>query len=301
VGCAGFSGSEAGKIVPSGVVDRDAGGAYTTVMPRIDVNADLGEGYPTDSDILPWISSANIAAGGHAGGGDTLLHTVELAAARSIAVGAHISYPDRDNFGRTSQPDIDAGVLVSALSRQLEDVLAAADIHGVPVTHVKPHGALYNDAARDQRLADLLCQVLHDHAPAGVLLYGLAGSLLQSTAADAGVVFVAEGFADRTYQPDGHLRSRLLPGAVHEEEGVITRQAHALATGEPFPVFGGVRLTIPVDSICVHGDTPEAVRNARRIHETLTSAGVHITPPTPATENNTKERDSDGSAQRENP
>lgn len=250
-------------------------------MQSVDVNADLGEGYPSDQDILPWITSANIACGGHAGGGRLLRETMHAAATHQVTVGAHISYPDLDNFGRTSRPDIPHHKLTQSLRTQLADALAAAHSAGVSLRHIKPHGALYNDAAQNPALADLLCNLAYDLTDTPLPLMGLPNSVLHTHAEDAKVPFIAEGFADRAYQPNGHLHPRSEPNAVHNETATIVNQALALATGAPFPTYTGEPLTLTVASICVHGDTPEALTHAIAIHRALTDAGIPLTPATP--------------------
>ncbi|MDH5620980.1 MAG: 5-oxoprolinase subunit PxpA, partial [Gammaproteobacteria bacterium] len=220
-------------------------------MPTIDLNADLGEGGAYDDALLQVVSSCNIACGGHAGDARSMQATVVTAAANGVAIGAHPAYPDREGFGRRS------GFLAGdELRKSLIDQIAALDAiaakNGATLTHVKPHGALYNDAVNDRELADLIVSAVNATLP-GAAFVGLPGSELRNAAIARSVRFVAEGFVDRAYQANGQLVPRSEPGAVHDQLEQILSQA--------------VSLVGKVDTLCVHGDTPGAAEIAREVRK----------------------------------
>ena len=191
----------------------------------IDLNCDMGEGMATDAAIFPFISSANIACGGHAGDADTMRRTVELALQHGVAIGAHPSYPDRENFGRVdilgvSLRPVD---LAGLLFEQLHRLQSICREFGVRLRHVKPHGALYNRAAVDVAVSTLIVRAIAD-LDDSLLVYGLSGSVLGSVAETMGVRYVSEVFADRTYRADGTLTSRSEPGALIADGGVAVAQ-----------------------------------------------------------------------------
>ena len=229
-------------------------------MPTIDLNADLGEGGAYDDALLQVVSSCNIACGGHAGDARSMQATVVTAAANGVAIGAHPAYPDREGFGRRS------GFLAGdELRKSLIDQIAALDAiaakNGATLTHVKPHGALYNDAVNDRELADLIVSAVNATLP-GAVFVGLPGSELRNAAIARSVRFVAEGFVDRAYQANGQLVPRSEPGAVHDQLEQILSQA--------------VSLVGKVDTLCVHGDTPGAAEIARKVRKELEQQGVKI-------------------------
>ncbi|TCO80856.1 UPF0271 protein [Plasticicumulans lactativorans] len=246
---------------------------------RIDLNSDLGEGYGAwkmgdDATMLGIVSSANVACGFHAGDPLTILTTVREAAARGVAIGAHVSYPDRVGFGRRPM-DVTSAELTADVIYQigaLQGVCAAA---GTRVRYVKPHGALYNTIATDARQADAVIAAIREIDPA-LILMGLSGTPVLDRARDAGLATVAEAFADRGYTPDGQLVSRRLPGAVlHDAEAVAARMLR-LATEGTLAAADGSTLRLAADSICIHGDSPDAVGMARRVREVLVANGVTI-------------------------
>lgn len=229
-------------------------------MKSVDLNADLGEGEATDLALLEIVSSCNIACGGHTGDEDSMQLTLAAAKARHVAVGAHPSYPDREGFGRRSQ-FLAGDALWESLLAQIESLLVVASANEVRVWHVKPHGALYNDAATDRGLAEIVVAASVQAVPDAAMV-GLPGSELQAATERAGVRFIAEGFVDRAYQEDGRLVPRSKPGAVHESLEQITAQAVALVG--------------TVDTLCIHGDTPGAVQAASATRAALQAAGVEI-------------------------
>lgn len=241
---------------------------------HIDLNADLGEGEPTDDALLEIVSSCNVACGGHAGDRDSMLATICAAAARGVAPGAHPSYPDREGFGRQGG-FMDAASLEPALERQLADLLDVAAEAGVRIGHVKPHGALYNDAARSRPLADAIARVVAA-LDRNLAIVGPPSSALERAAADSGLGFIAEGFVDRAYQADGSLLPRSEPGAVYTEPAVAARQATSIAADGCVIAAGGEVITLPVATLCIHGDTPGAVLSAKAVRTALEAAGVRI-------------------------
>lgn len=240
----------------------------------IDLNADLGEGGDQDAELMQVISSCNVACGGHAGDADSMARTIELAIRNGVAVGAHPSYPDRDGFGR-AQVSLDDDALYESLKSQVETLLDIAGDLGARLVHVKPHGALYNNAADDAGLADIVARVASE-LPGDVYLVGLPGSELECAAAGNDLDFVAEGFVDRAYRTDGRLVSRRETGAVFDNVEQMVRQALSLATTGKVTTTAGTVIPARADTLCVHGDTPGAVAAARAIRAALETASVTI-------------------------
>jgi UPF0271 protein len=199
---------------------------------------------------------------------------VSLAMRHGVAVGAHPGYPDREGFGRRDIEVSDAALLASIRS-QLDSFTAVVSDLGGQSSHVKPHGALYNRAAADRHTADLLASIVADWDPR-VVLVGLAGSLLLEAGRAAGLRVAAEAFADRAYDPDGSLRSRSLPGAVHEDPGVVAAQALAIARDGVVPLGPDGTLEVRAQTLCLHGDAPGAAATATAVRAALEQAGVGI-------------------------
>lgn len=250
-------------------------------MRTIDLNSDLGEGYGAwtmgdDAAMLGIVSSANVACGFHAGDPLTIRATVDGAAARGVAVGAHVSYPDRVGFGRRPM-DVTSAELTADVIYQIGALQGIARAAGTRVAYVKPHGALYNTIATDARQADAVIAAIREIDPSLVLM-GLSGTRILDRAADAGLATVAEAFGDRAYTPDGQLVSRREKGAVlHDADAVAVRMLRLAVEGVIEAIDGSV-LRLQADSICVHGDSAGAVEMARRIREELVADGVAIAP-----------------------
>ena len=245
---------------------------------RIDLNADVGESFGAwpmgaDDALIPFLSSVNIACGAHAGDPSTILRTVALAKANGVAVGAHPGYPDLAGFGRRDL-DMTAADLRASLIVQVGAVQAAARVVGIPVRHVKPHGALYNRAARDPRVATTVAAAIRD-LDASLVLVGLAGSASILAGREAGLAVAEEAFADRRYEADGSLRSRLRPGALLSPDDAA-RQAVAIVREGSIVAGDGSRLAVRADTICIHGDSPDAVGIARAVVAALGDAGIRI-------------------------
>jgi 5-oxoprolinase (ATP-hydrolysing) subunit A len=238
----------------------------------LDLNADLGEGIGDDDALLGLVTSANVACGFHAGDADTMRGVAATAAANGVAVGAHISYRDREGFGRRSMA-VAPAVLVAEIREQIGALQACCRAAGTRVRYVKPHGALYNAAARDAALAATVCAGVAACGPLPVL--GLPGSELLLAARAASLAAVPEGFPDRGYRADGSLVARDEPGALVEDPGAVAARAVALARGAVEDAAGRP-VRVAVRSLCVHGDAPQAVAAAREVRAALEAAGVRL-------------------------
>ncbi|GAB4457308.1 MAG: 5-oxoprolinase subunit PxpA [Anaerolineales bacterium] len=237
---------------------------------NIDLNCDMGENIGSDADIIPYITSANIACGFHAGDAVTMRETVRLAKRHGVAVGAHPGWRDREGFGRREM-SLPLAEVEALIREQVEALANIARAEGVELRHVKPHGALYNQAAKDRELANAIARAVKT-VSGGLVLVGLAGSGLVEAGMEAGLRVAGEGFPDRNYNPDGTLVSRREPHAVIEAPEEVA--AHALELVERGVDFGGRR--VRVETLCLHGDHPRAAENARRVREALAAAGVEV-------------------------
>jgi UPF0271 protein len=246
---------------------------------KIDLNADLGEGFGRwtlgpEELLLPWITSASVACGFHAGDPRTIRRTIVLAATHGVAVGAHPGYPDLAGFGRR-ELEMEAEELRAAIIYQIGAVQALARAEGLSLQHVKPHGALYNRAARDPETAAAIVSGVLAACPEASVL-GPPDSTLLAQARQAGLATAAEGFADRAYRGDGSLAARGMPGAVLVEPGAAAAQALRMVREGKVATVDGTELDLRVQSLCVHGDTPGAPALARAVREALTGAGVEV-------------------------
>ncbi len=240
---------------------RPPAAGYNGVMPTLDLNCDLGEGCPFDAELMPLITSASVACGFHAGDPATAFAALAAAARHGVAVGAHPSFPDREHFGREEMLRGEDEIFQDCVY-QVGALAGLARAAGLELRHVKPHGALYNMACRDDAVAR---PVVAAAELFGLHLFGLPGSRLEALAAGR-CPFVAEGFADRRYLPDGSLVPRSRPDAFVEDADEAVRQALRLIEGR------GVR------TLCVHGDNPKAVEFVHRLREALRRHGVEIRP-----------------------
>lgn len=245
-------------------------------MPRIDFNCDLGEGCGDDAAIVPHISSASIACGGHAGDDATMRATLRLCRLHGVAAGAHPGYADREQFGRRelALSTDDVATLVVA---QLSTLARIADEEGMHLAHVKPHGALYNLASRDRAVADAIATAVAAFDPS-LILFGLSGSLLTAAGSAAGLRVAHEVFAERGYGNDGRLLPRGTPGAVIDSVEAAIAQARALASTGTVTSAGGHRLNLRADTLCLHGDRADAAVFARSLRQALESDAVRILP-----------------------
>ena len=240
----------------------------------IDLNCDLGEGAGHDWELMPLITSANIACGAHAGDEATMRGAVELALRHGVALGAHPGLNDREHFGRRELPVGPSEVhqLVLTQTRMLQII---AQQCGGRVTHVKPHGALYHMAARDLSLARAVASAVREADPR-LILYGLPGSQLVAAGRARGLRVANEVFADRTYQPDGSLTPRSEPGAVIEDPDVAVSQVRQMVRHSVVTAVDGSQVPITADTVCLHGDGARAVFFATRLNEELRKSGIAL-------------------------
>jgi UPF0271 protein len=249
---------------------------------RVDLNADVGESFGAyrlgdDAALLPYVSSANIACGFHAGDPHVMRKTVQAAFGLGLALGAHPGYPDLAGFGRRRLPLTEAEI-EDVVVYQIGAVAAMATACGGVLRHVKPHGALYNVAADDASTASAISRAVRSVNPE-LILVGRAGSKLVAAGRDIGLRTASEVFADRGYDPDGRLLPRGTAGALLEDAAAVAARAVWMVTHQAIPAADGRELPVDVDTICIHGDTPNAVAHARAVREALLAAGVRIEAP----------------------
>lgn len=247
-------------------------------MTSIDLNADVGESFGPwpmghDLELMPFISSANVACGGHAGDPNVMAATVKLARDHGVRVGAHPGYPDLQGFGRRAVSYAPEEITHFVLY-QLGALWAIARSEGVELSHVKPHGALYNLAAQDRATADAISLAVRAFS-SELPIFCLAGSESARSAVEHGLTAIAEGFADRAYEPNGLLRPRSLPESVLSSAEMVGRQAVGLAKGI-VTAFGGAQVHVRVDTICLHSDTPDASLFASVVRRALEDANIII-------------------------
>lgn len=250
---------------------------------RVDLNTDAGESFGAwalgdDAALLSQVTSVNVACGFHAGDPSVIRRTIRLAAAAGVRIGAHPGYPDLQGFGRRAMeltpPDVEDLVLY-----QVAAVLGIARAEGVRLAHVKPHGALYNGAARNPALASAIARAVASLDPSLVLV-GLAGSALIEAAAEAGLPSAAEAFADRAYLADGSLAPRHLAGAVIHDAALVGRRAIGIVRdGRVRSLESDRDIPVRADTLCIHGDTPGAAALARSVRAALEAAGVRVVAP----------------------
>lgn len=250
-------------------------------MTTIDLNSDLGESFGRytlglDAQVIPLVSSCNIACGMHAGDPSVMRKTVAAARDAGVAMGAHPGYPDLQGFGRRDMvlaPD----EVYDTILYQIGALNAFCAAQGARLAHVKPHGQLYNRAAVDRPFAEAIAAAVKDYDP-NLVLVGLANGELVRAGQEAGLRVAREFFADRNYTPEGRLVPRSQPDAViHDEDHAVRRVVEAVET-QSVLASDGSRIELPFDTICVHGDTPEALRFVSRIREALQERGVDIAP-----------------------
>ncbi|MEO6971160.1 MAG: 5-oxoprolinase subunit PxpA [Chthoniobacterales bacterium] len=243
----------------------------------VDLNADLGEGAASESELRELVSSANIACGFHAGSPISMTATIRAAHAAGVAVGAHPSLADRENFGRRELP-VTPNEVFALVAYQVGAFQATATSLGVRPNHIKPHGALYNMAARDPALAEAVTHALLA-VDRTLILFAPDGSALAQAGEAIGLRVAREVFADRNYQPDGALVPRTQPNALlHDAEDAAERVLRMLRENVVRTIDGS-DLAIQADTICVHGDTPDAVHFARKLRTHLTAAGIAVAAP----------------------
>jgi len=245
----------------------------------IDINSDLGESEEslangTDFELMRYITSANIACGGHAGDEHTMRETLRFAKQLNVAVGAHPGYPDRANFGRLESPMASAEIEASVRD-QIAALAAIAEPLGVRLVHCKPHGALYHAANKSAEIAAAIGRAVLE-SDEQLIMVGQAGSTTLTLWESMGLSCAAEAFADRAYEPDGILRKRTLPGALLDDPAKAARQALDIATRHIALTTDGSELKVAADTICIHSDTPGSVAIARAVNERLKTGGVRV-------------------------
>jgi len=246
-------------------------------MMTIDLNCDLGEGMPSDAEIMPYISSANIACGYHAGDKDTMSRTIKLCLQNNVAIGAHPGFKDKENFGRINQ-QLSAEGLYDLVHQQLFILNEHCKEAGTALHHVKPHGALYNLAAKDRALSKIIVKAVSDFNP-DLIFYGLAGSVMIEEARAANLKTANEVFADRTYQRDGSLTPRNENNALIQDTQEALAQVMQMVKCNTVNTVQGEVIDIYPQTICIHGDGVHAADLARAIHQLLRANSISINPP----------------------
>lgn len=239
---------------------------------HIDLNCDMGEGMTTDERIMPFISSANIACGFHAGNLETMKRTTALALQHHVAIGAHPGFDDKEHFGRTEMY-LSAKELYELISIQVIQLHKICVDAKTTLHHVKPHGALYNMAAKNQQMAATIAQAIKDVSEA-LIVYGLSGSYLISEAKALGLQTASEVFADRTYQDDGSLTPRKEKHALIENDEEAIEQVLHMIQYKTVKTVSGKHISIHAETICLHGDGKHAVEFAKKIHHTLKEKNI---------------------------
>ena len=227
------------------------------------INCDMGEGLDNDESLMPYIDAANIACGYHAGDTDTIKKTIALAQKNKVQIGAHFSYADKENFGR-KEMFLSNEVVYDMVSEQLLQFSSIAKEMGEIITHVKPHGALYNQAAKNIELATTIAKAVFDHLPGGVY-FGLSGSIMLEAASNQNLAIAHEVFADRAYLNDGSLCPRNISGSVFTNEKSVAEQVSLLMQEKKIRAMDGTIIDVAADTICIHADTPNALAFAKVI------------------------------------
>lgn len=245
----------------------------------IDLNCDMGESFGAwtmgaDAEVMPSITSANVACGAHAGDPRAMRRTVRAAGAHGVAVGAHPGFADLQGFGRR-EIQADPSEVEDSLIAQIGALAAIARAEGVPLRHVKAHGALYNMAARDRHLADAIARAVKA-CDSSLIMFGLPKSPMIDAGIAVGLQVAAEGFADRSYERDGSLTPRSRAGAVIHDPALVVDRAVRMVRDGVVLTSDAREIPLKVDTICVHGDTPGAPELTRRIRAGLEAAGIRI-------------------------
>jgi UPF0271 protein len=257
---------------------------WTTSVPgerrTVDLNADVGEasdagGIAIERELLEFVTSVHVACGGHAGDARSMRATMEAARGSGVRVGAHPSYPDREGFGRRPM-SMSSGELSSALSAQIGALMEVGAALNVTVNSVKPHGALYAEVGRDRATCEVLLSVIRRLGGSEMSVVLPAGAPAVAWAGATGQAVLQEGFADRAYAADGALMDRARPGSVYGDPASAAAQALGLVLSSTVTTSDGVTLSLAVDTLCVHGDSPDAVAMARAVRGALGDAGVAV-------------------------
>lgn len=245
----------------------------------IDINCDLGEGVSQqdcalDELLMAYVSSCNIACGGHAGNERTMRESLRNATKNQLKIGAHPGYPDKDKFGRSSM-ELTEVQLEKTIVSQIDSLLNIAAEEHIDVQHIKFHGALYNDAESNPALATQLTSIIQQYYPSKKVV-GLAGGTLEAACKVQSLTFIAEGFMDRTYLSNGKLTSRTESGAIIEDQNHNINQAIALATNQPIICIDNHTIQLQVDTICLHSDNPNALSLVKQLRQAFNKEGITI-------------------------
>jgi UPF0271 protein len=243
-------------------------------MINIDLNCDMGEGMGNETFLLPFISSANIACGYHAGDAEEMKRVVDCCIKNNVAIGAHPSYPDKENFGRTAM-HLSTSEIYLLVKNQLEILHTIVVTAGATLHHVKPHGALYNMASKDAAIAHVIATAVKDFS-AELIYYGLSGSVMIEEAKNIGLRTAQEVFADRTYQPDGSLTGRTETNALITDVAIAIQQVLQMVNNKTVTATNGATIALHADTICIHGDGVHAVKFAEELNNSLKFAGIII-------------------------
>lgn len=242
---------------------------------KIDINCDLGEGVGNEAVLMPLISSCNIACGGHAGDLDTMTKVVNLAKINTVNIGAHPSFPDKENFGR-SVITMSANDLFDALTIQIESLKAIVEVHKLKLHHVKPHGALYNLASVDAAIATVIINVIKS-IDKDLVLYAPFQSVISKIAMREGLKVMFEGFADRNYNKDLTLVSRAEPNALIHDPIMMFEHVYNMISCGNVTTRDGVEVPLKVDTFCMHGDEKNVAYNLQFLIKKLASKNIEIT------------------------
>jgi len=241
---------------------------------KIDINVDLGEGIGNESQLMPYISSCNIACGGHTGDANTMRKVVKLAKKHNVKIGAHPSFPDKENFGRIPM-EIPSVVLFKSIKKQIRDLLSVLKEEHARLHHIKPHGALYNLATVDEKTAKIIIEVIKCIA-LPVKLYVPYNSVIANVAIQNNIPIVYEAFADRNYNDDLTLVSRDKSNAIIDNDVALFNHIYRMVSTEKVKAISGSEIAIKANTFCIHGDNLEAVNLVKSLRINLETKGIHI-------------------------
>jgi len=241
---------------------------------KIDINVDLGEGVGNESQLMPHISSCNIACGGHAGDIETMRTVVKLAKKHGVKIGAHPSFPDKENFGRKAM-EMPSVVLYKSIKKQMRDLLNILKDEHARLHHIKPHGALYNVAAVDEKIAKTIIEAIKSIA-IPIKLYVPYKSVIADVAIKNNIAIKYEAFADRNYNDDLTLVSRAENNALINDEVIMFNHVYRMISTEKVKTINGVEIAIKADTFCIHGDNLEAVNLVKDLRANLEAKGIKI-------------------------
>jgi len=244
-------------------------------MKTIDINCDMGEGMGNEEAIMPYINSCNIACGGHAGDATSMKFTLELAIKHGVNIGAHPSYPDKKNFGRQVMK-ISSEDLTTTIEDQIRALKIITESCGGKLHHIKPHGALYNEAAKDKHTANAVLNAINNFNTE-FILYAPFKSMIANMALDRGIKVMFEAFADRTYDDNLQLVNRSIEGSVLENKEDIYEQVYGIIAQQQIASITGKQLHLEANTICIHGDNPKAAEIAEFLYKKLNSNSIDIT------------------------